>query len=177
MHCVCLHTHKLVCRCVTESSQDMRLWHHWELRTHTHTHACMQTHTHTHFFFWPISETCALPGKCCLHIPPMKSSPKNGGEKKWREVAEKKRSPVIVSWGSPSSRCLSVARSLPHMWVSGDFCSSSVSRSEWEAFREWQKSLLFLFLVLVLASSSGFVHLDCRFHPPSRLILEQTTQG
>jgi len=36
---------------------------------------------------------------------------------------------------------------------------------------------VFLFLVLVLASRSGFVHLDCCFHPPSRLILEKTTQG
>lgn len=96
---------------VTKICRDRRLWHLQTSRT-THTHACTNTH-----FLWTISETCILPGKCCLHIPPMKSSPKKT-KGKWREMTEKRRCVCVL--GVSLSLSLPPSRSLPHMWVSGD---------------------------------------------------------
>lgn len=126
----------------------------------------MQTHSHTRTLFLLADfGNMRLAWKM---LPPHSShegQPKKRGRKKMEGGGrEKAFSCDCVLGVSPSSRCLSVARSLPHMWVSGDICSSLVSRSAREAFRDGQKSLLFSFLVL--ASCSWLVHLDCRFHSP-----------
>jgi len=144
------------------------------------THTCMQTHTHTHmhtFYFNRFQKHASCLENAASTFLPWRAAQKTG-EKKNGGRWQRKRSPVIVSWGSPSSLCLSVCRSLTTQYVGKQRFWLVFGQSlRMGSVQRMTEEPVFLFLVLVLASRSGFVHLDCRFHPPSRLILEKTTQG
>ncbi len=149
MHCVCSETHTH-----THTQTSLQICHREQPRhalcdtTLTYcTHTCMQSHTHTHtctLFILSDFRNMRLAWKM---LPPHSSheeQPKKRGRKKMEGGGRESVLLWLCPGGLPPlSVSRSVARSLLNMWVSRDFCSSLVSRSEWEAFREWQKSLFF----------------------------------